>query len=73
MRYPVDRLDGIASHAGVKGPGTYRDEKTPADEMFFLPMLQTETYTDARLASYQTWALHIDSLQLRVAGRPQNL
>jgi predicted permease len=58
---------------GVVENTKYRDAKTPADEMFFLPMLQTETYTDARLASYQTWALFIDSVQLRVAGRPENL
>jgi predicted permease len=70
---------GDASHSGdfeivgVVEDTKYRDEKTPADEMLFLPMLQTETYTNARLASYQTWALYIDSVQLRVAGRPENL
>jgi predicted permease len=70
---------GDASHSGdfeivgVVENTKYRDAKTPADEMFFLPMLQTETYTDARLASYQTWALFIDSVQLRVAGHPENL
>ena len=70
---------GDVSHSGdfeivgVVEDAKYRDEKTPADEMFFLPMLQTETYTNARLASYQTWTLFIDSVQLRVAGRPENL
>jgi predicted permease len=70
---------GDASHSGdfeivgVVENTKYRDEKTPADEMFFLPMLQTETYNDARLTSYQTWALFIDSVQLRVTGRPENL
>lgn len=57
--------------AGVVENTKYRDETIPADEMFFLPMLQTESYTDARLVSYQTWALFIDGIQLRVAGRPQ--
>jgi predicted permease len=79
--------DSLGKHFGIGDAGhggdfeivgvientKYRDAKTPADEMFFLPMLQTETYTDARLASYQTWALFIDSVQLRVAGRPENL
>lgn len=57
---------------GIVEDTKYRDEKAAADKMFFLPMLQTETYTDARLASYQTWALFIDSVQLRVAGHPEN-
>jgi len=70
---------GDATHSGdfeivgVVENTKYRDAKTPADEMFFLPMLQTETYPDARLASYQTWALFIDSVQLRVAGHSENL
>jgi predicted permease len=70
---------GDATHSGdveivgVVEDARYRDEKVPADQMFFLPMLQTEIYSNARLASYQNWALFIDSVQLRVAGRQENL
>jgi predicted permease len=78
--------DPIGRHFGSADPGhsgdfeivgiventKYRNEKA-ADPMFFLPMLQTENYTNARSASYQTWALFIDSVQLQVAGRPQDV
>jgi ABC-type antimicrobial peptide transport system permease subunit len=40
--------------------------------MFFMPLLQLETYKDADDQAYQIWANYIDTIQLRVAGRPEN-
>jgi predicted permease len=57
---------------GVVEDTKYRDEKV-TDRMFFLPMLQTESYSNARAASYQTWSLFIDSIQLQLAGQSENL
>jgi predicted permease len=70
--------NGDASHSGdyeivgVVEDTKYRDERAPADPMYFVPILQMETYTQPRAAAYQTWSTFIDSLQLRVAGRPES-
>jgi predicted permease len=58
---------------GIVEDTKYIDPKAPALPMFFVPLLQTEKYEKADDARYQTWANYIDSIQLRVAGRPENL
>jgi len=58
---------------GVVEDTKYRDEKNPPDPMYFIPMLQIQTYTQQNLATYQNWALFIDSIQLRVAGDPASV
>jgi len=58
---------------GVVEDAKYRDERASGEVMFFLPLLQKESYQDARTAAYQTWSSYIDSLQLRVAGDPAGL
>jgi ABC-type antimicrobial peptide transport system permease subunit len=37
-----------------------------------MPLLQTETYKDPDDQAYQLWANFIDTIQLRVVGRPEN-
>jgi predicted permease len=58
---------------GIVEDAKYQDEKAPADPMLFIPLLQTVTYTSPRGMSYQTWSTFIDSIQLHVAGNPDNL
>jgi len=58
---------------GVVEDTKYIDPKAPALPMFFVPLLQIEKYGNADDARYQTWANYIDSIQLRVTGRPENL
>jgi ABC-type antimicrobial peptide transport system permease subunit len=41
--------------------------------MFFIPLLQMAKYEKPDDARYQIWANYIDSIQLRVAGRPENI
>jgi predicted permease len=77
---PMGKHLGISdiSHAGdyeivgVAEDAKYRDAKLPADAMFFMPLLQVETYKDSDDQAYQIWANYIDSIQLRVTGRPEN-
>jgi predicted permease len=54
--------------AGIVEDTKYRDVRQSAEPMFFLPLAQTVTYEEARLASYQRWSLFIDGIQLRIAG-----
>jgi predicted permease len=67
-----------SSHAGdyeivgIAEDAKYRDPKLPADAMFFMPLLQMETYKDSDDQAYQIWANYIDTIQLRVTGRPEN-
>jgi predicted permease len=53
---------------GVVEDAHYRDLRQSIEPMFFLPIHQTVSYADARLASYQQWSLFIDGIQLRVTG-----
>lgn len=67
-----------ASHSGdyeivgIVENTKYRSPKTPAHPMFFIPLLQTVRYQAPTDNAYQTWANYIDSIQLRVTGRPEN-
>ena len=57
---------------GVVEDAKYNNPKLPAVGMFFMPLLQIENYKDADDQAYQIWANYIDSIQLRVTGRPEN-
>jgi predicted permease len=57
---------------GIAEDAKFRDPKLPADAMFFMPLLQVETYKDSDDQAYQIWANYIDTIQLRVTGRPEN-
>jgi predicted permease len=67
------RHGGDYEIVGIVENTRYLDPKIPADPMVFLPLLQTVTYEDLTQNAYQTWANYIDSIQLHVAGRPENL
>ena len=77
---PIGHHLGIsdASHSGdyeivgIAEDAKFTNAKNPASPMFFVPLLQIETYKDADDQAYQTWANYIDSIQLRVVGRPEN-
>ena len=77
---PIGRHLGISdpSHGGdyeivgVAEDAKFTNAKKPAVPMFFMPLLQIETYKDADDQAYQIWANYIDSIQLRVLGRPEN-
>ena len=77
---PIGRHMGMenASHSGdyeiigIVEDAKYRDAKAPADPMFFIPLLQTVQYKDPADIAYQSWANFIGSIQLRVAGRPED-
>ena len=77
---PIGRHLGLAEGhggdyeiVGIVEDTKYIDPKAPALPMFFMPLLQTVKYEKSDDARYQTWANYIDSIQLRVAGRPENL
>lgn len=57
---------------GIVEDTKYRDPKGPAHPIFFMPLLQTVHYKAATDHAFQVWGNYIDSIQLRVAGRPEN-
>ncbi|MGB2887447.1 MAG: ABC transporter permease [Candidatus Acidiferrales bacterium] len=57
---------------GIVENTKYREPKAPAQPMFFIPLLQTVHYKASTDNAYQIWGNYIDSIQLRVAGRPEN-
>jgi predicted permease len=69
----VDGHGGDYEIVGIVEDTKYIDPTAPALPMFFVPLLQTVKYEHADDSRYQTWANYIDSIQLRVAGRPENL
>ena len=69
----IDGHSGDYEIVGIVEDAKYVDAKAPADPMFFIPLLQTVKYQDADAARYQTWANYIDSIQLRLAAKPENL
>ena len=77
---PIGHHLGIsdASHGGdyeivgVAQDAKFTSAKNPAVPMFFMPLLQIETYKDQDDMAYQIWANYIDTIQLRVVGRPEN-
>jgi predicted permease len=77
---PLGHSLGIsdASHGGdyeivgVAEDAKFTNAKNPVVPMFFMPLLQIETYKDPDDQAYQIWANYIDSIQLSVAGRPEN-
>jgi predicted permease len=58
---------------GIVEDSKYLNPKDPALPMFFIPLLQMVKYEKPDDARYQIWANYIDSIQLRVAGRPENI
>src|SRR5579864_5550123 len=58
---------------GIVEDSKYLNPKAPALPMFFIPLLQKVHYEKADDARYQVWANYIDSIQLRVAGSPDNM
>jgi predicted permease len=77
---PIGHHLGIsdASHGGdyeivgVAEDAKFTNAKNPVVPMFFMPLLQIETYKESDDQAYQIWANYIDSIQLRVVGRPEN-
>jgi predicted permease len=77
---PIGHHLGIsdASHGGdyeivgVAEDAKFTNAKNPTVPMFFVPLLQIETYKNSDDQAYQIWANYIDSIQLRVVGRPEN-
>jgi predicted permease len=58
---------------GIVEDSKYLNPQAPALPMFFIPLLQMAKYEKADDARYQVWANYIDSIQLRVAGSPENI
>ena len=58
---------------GIVEDTKYNDPKKPAQAMFSMPLLQTVKYEQATDNNYQIWGNYIDSVQMHVAGRPENL
>jgi len=57
---------------GVAEDAKFSNAKKPVSPMFFVPLLQIENYANSDDYAYQVWANYIDSIELRVAGRPEN-
>jgi predicted permease len=77
---PIGKHLGLAQgHAGdyeivgIVEDSKYLNPQAPALPMFFIPLLQMAKYETADDARYQIWANYIDSIQLRVAGSPENM
>ena len=70
---------GDASHAadyeivGIVGDAKYADPRDEAWPTFFRPLLQMETFKDPADESAELRSNWIHDIELRVAGRPQNL
>ena len=70
---------GDAPHArdyeivGVVGDAKYADARDEAYPTFFRPLLQMEKFKDQADQSSETRSNWIHDIELRVAGRPQNL
>jgi predicted permease len=70
---------GDASHAadyeivGIVGDAKYLDPRDDAWPTFFRPLLQMETFKDQGDQSAELRSNWIHDIELRVAGRPQNL
>jgi predicted permease len=58
---------------GIVEDSKYLNPQAPALPMFFIPLLQMAKYEKADDSRYQVWANYIDSIQLRVAGSPENI
>jgi len=79
---PIGKHLGIgdASHSGdyevigVAEDAKYQSAKEAPDPMVFLPMLQTVALKSRSPESQaQVWESYIDSIQLKVSGRPESL
>jgi predicted permease len=77
---PIGKHLGIsdASHGGdyeivgVAEDAKFTSARKAVVPMFFMPLLQIEKYKDEDDQAYQLWANYIDTIQLHVAGRPEN-
>jgi predicted permease len=58
---------------GIVEDAKYRSPESPADPMFFRPLLQLEKYENSDDQRYQALSNYIDSVQLHVAGHLENL
>jgi ABC-type antimicrobial peptide transport system permease subunit len=57
---------------GIAEDAKFRDLTAAPDPRLFLPLLQLVTYQNSEDAAYQVRANYIDSVQLSVAGPPEN-
>lgn len=57
---------------GIVEDAKFRNLTSPPDPRLFLPLLQLVTYQNPEDAGYQVRASYIDSIQLHVAGAPEN-
>ncbi len=87
VRKFFSRQDPIGQHFGIGGPGhasdfeivgvvgdaKYNDAREPAGPTFFIPFLQKVKYSKQAYESAMLRSNYAGAVELRVAGRPQNL